>query len=532
MKIQFTPKLKQIASTLLVTLVICTILGVSMASYLMLIAQQNALSVRSQTWNLAIAYVEAGIEEGLQQLNSNHENLAVDGWTQDPANVFTRTRTLPGGQYTVTIFFTNANSPAIIARSTVNVGQLQARHLPMAFFAQANGVEQMATVGRAVRVLCHRGTLFTKAMVARDTIDLNGNNIQTDSYDSDDPMRSNNGRWDPSIPIGDKGDVASNASIINAVDVGNANIYGRVSTGPGGTVYVGPNGRIGPVGWNGTGIYEDADGVSWVDDTSNFTFPDTTLPANYASYPDLPPGKTVLVPYPIPMTSDTLPEPPPASYTTGTVTETSKVFPAEGTYIGPVTTNIVTKGPPADRGTWYTYQKIIYSWNDTGYKTNYYDHVIEVGGSYKASSLDGKKVLVQAPGVTLVLPNGLTIGNHELVEIASGANLTIYAGGTTCSINGNGVLNADGKPANLILKCANTVTSFSLNGNAAFCGVLIGPEIFLQMNGGGNDTVDFIGSVMVKKVKMNGHFRFHYDEALGRMPADGRYLITQWDEIP
>ena len=173
MKIQFTPKLKQIASTLLVTLVICTILGVSMASYLMLIAQQNALSVRSQTWNLAIAYVEAGIEEGLQQLNSNHENLAVDGWTQDPANVFTRTRTLPGGQYTVTIFFTNANSPAIIARSTVNVGQLQARHLPMAFFAQANGVEQMATVGRAVRVLCHRGTLFTKAMVARDTIDLN-----------------------------------------------------------------------------------------------------------------------------------------------------------------------------------------------------------------------------------------------------------------------------------------------------------------------------------------------------------------------
>jgi len=30
---------------------------------------------------------------------------------------------------------------------------------------------------------------------------------------------------------------------------------------------------------------------------------------------------------------------------------------------------------------------------------------------------------------------------------------------------------------------------------------------------------------------MDGHFKFHYDEALGRMPANGRLLITAWDEI-
>jgi hypothetical protein len=37
---------------------------------------------------------------------------------------------------------------------------------------------------------------------------------------------------------------------------------------------------------------------------------------------------------------------------------------------------------------------------------------------------------------------------------------------------------------------------------------------------------------MVNRVTMNGHFNFHYDEALGRMPGGGRFLVTQWDEIP
>jgi hypothetical protein len=30
---------------------------------------------------------------------------------------------------------------------------------------------------------------------------------------------------------------------------------------------------------------------------------------------------------------------------------------------------------------------------------------------------------------------------------------------------------------------------------------------------------------------MNGHFNFHYDEALSRMPGNGRFLITSWNEI-
>jgi hypothetical protein len=53
------------------------------------------------------------------------------------------------------------------------------------------------------------------------------------------------------------------------------------------------------------------------------------------------------------------------------------------------------------------------------------------------------------------------------------------------------------------------------------------------LNGSGNNVlVDFTGALLVNSVKMNGHFNFHYDEALGKIANGGRYLVTSWDEIP
>ena len=51
------------------------------------------------------------------------------------------------------------------------------------------------------------------------------------------------------------------------------------------------------------------------------------------------------------------------------------------------------------------------------------------------------------------------------------------------------------------------------------------------MNGGGSANNDFMGALLVNSVVMNGHFNFHYDEALARDPTWGRLLITSWDEI-
>jgi len=36
---------------------------------------------------------------------------------------------------------------------------------------------------------------------------------------------------------------------------------------------------------------------------------------------------------------------------------------------------------------------------------------------------------------------------------------------------------------------------------------------------------------MVNSVVMNGHFNFHYDEALGSTPVASGYVAIAWDEM-
>jgi hypothetical protein len=105
---------------------------------------------------------------------------------------------------------------------------------------------------RSVRVQTIRNALFARGMVAENDINLNGNNVSTDSYHSMRADRSTNGRYDPAKK-GDKGDVATNSGLINSLNVGNANILGKVSTGKGGNVAIGPNGVVGDQEWHRNG---------------------------------------------------------------------------------------------------------------------------------------------------------------------------------------------------------------------------------------------------------------------------------------
>ncbi len=116
----------------------------------------------------------------------------------------------------------------------------------------------------------------------------------------------------------------------------------------------------------------------------------------------------------------------------------------------------------------------------------------------------------------------MTGGENLFFDYTDNLNpgLTIYAGGTSASISGNQYINPSGFAGSLIVYCAPTVTSFTLNGNGQFTGVLVAPNADLAMHGGGNSDQDFCGSLMVNSVGLNGHFKFHWDEALGRMNSD------------
>jgi hypothetical protein len=481
--------------------------------------------------------------------------------------------------------------PTLVCSARITSPALFSQNRSPFFFAAAGAnVSTSKDVKRAVLVKTSRGILFTKAMVAKQTIDMNGNNIETDSFDSDDLYHSTYGKYNPGTAK-DNGDVASNNTIVNSINIGNANIYGHIQTGPNGTASVGNQGGVGSHAWQAAhpgGIEPNGtEGQVWYSHDSNFTFPDTSLPYNSGLTPG---GAADIVTTTFTINSNyqgsatTYPTPPPWSGVStnvgtttvatypgskpGLITNTTPTtaacpsYPAAGTYVGSVRTNVggyqSDKALPASCYTgavphagsprWdyfpivsYTYTNIssytytTYTYNfasystNTVYATNHYEHVLNSGDYYYNGSLSGSTIVLGS--ARLVLPSGMSMSGQDKFTIATGASVMVFAGGTSCSIGGNGVVNQSGKAFNFIMFCTPSVTSFSLNGNGEFTGVLIAPNANITMNGGGNADNDFQGALVVNSVTMNGHFKFHYDEALGRTPANGRLLITSWDEI-
>jgi len=65
-----------------------------------------------------------------------------------------------------------------------------------------------------------------------------------------------------------------------------------------------------------------------------------------------------------------------------------------------------------------------------------------------------------------------------------------------------------------------------------FTGVIYAPSAALSLKGGGNSDQDFSGASVTKTVTMNGHFKFHYDESLGRLNSGGIHRVISWNEVP
>ena len=328
MRIKLSRKLHQAATALLVVMVLGGILCLSVIYYLSLIQQQNTLSFRSQAWNIAIAVSEAGIEEGLQAVNSG----AYDTWNQSGTRYWRKNVLPEGNYYFVTNDLTTPNAPVITSRAYIQLPVLVA-NAPSTFFATVGATTaDPGVITRAVRVTCGRNptSLFTAAMVAKHAIDLRGNGVLTDSFDSSNPAKSTNGKYDGSKYKGDFGDVATNDGII--VGVGNANIYGKLHTGPYGGYDLGPNGGVGTHYWqaaNGGGMQPD-----YFLQDANFTFPDTTLP-NTAGYLTPQPGDYAITVYSYvsnSTTTATLPIPLPW----GTITTNPVSYTTVTTYPNPV----------------------------------------------------------------------------------------------------------------------------------------------------------------------------------------------------
>jgi hypothetical protein len=516
----------------LVTIVITALIGFILATYLTLVQSQNTATVRSQAWNLAMPVVEAGIEDALAHLNANYElGLDRDGWEAAGGTSYTlpEPRAIGDSFYKATITNFIVGNPTNSAPLIDSYGYVA---LPSAVgpayatvLAAANQPSTtVAYIGRGVHAQTARDWIFTRGMVA-NTIDLNGNNIRTDSFDSMDPRYSTNGQyyapWHKA-----NGDIAVNSSLTNSLNLGNADIWGSVSTGPDGAVSIGPQGIVGDQAWHDAGSIGIQEGKS--KDDMNVSFPDAKLPKNFV-YGVEPPGgwltnitsvsstntsTTVSIPYPYSV---------PGPITTTMVN--SVVWPIGSP--GPIITNWNSKLTLID---YYTYPTFRYPTTNvlTSYTTNaaYYDCLIlPPGGDYQIGTLSGS-VHIGANTRLYVT----TACNITSLQIAPGASFQLYCSAPTADIAGNTAANSDGTADAFSFWGLPACTNVSFSGNSSLTGDHA-PNADFYLNGTGNNTtIDFTGASITKSAKLNGHFNFHYDEALRRLGPFRGYVLDSWAE--
>jgi hypothetical protein len=201
------------------------------------------------------------------------------------------------GSYTV--YVTNLNNAPTIFADGAAVLNLPNGFAPQPYYAVAGGqVEttgQAAPVVRRVVVTTRNTPVFPVAMAALGQINLNGNNIATDSFDSADPNYSTNGLY----PTGDlsktkdNGTVITLSTLIDSLSVGNAEIKGKVKTGPTGTATIGQQGSVGSKAWVESGKNGIEPGYS-ADDV-NMDFPNAVIPVlSWSVLPSPPSPKPVI----------------------------------------------------------------------------------------------------------------------------------------------------------------------------------------------------------------------------------------------
>lgn len=415
----------------MITLFVVIILGSVLGAYLYMVKQESAMVTRSQAWNAALMMAEAGIEEGMAQINAgfgtnNMGSANANGWAGPSSAVYgPKTVTWSNGSYVANIDLSGP-VPVITSTGYVTIPTLS------------------ATLSRVVQVGAAPTPAFLGGMVALQNVQLKGNNIYIDSYDSNDPQHSTNGLYYyPWRKAG--GDVAS---AYGTVDIGNGDIKGKVYTGPNGSTNWLAQGSAGDLTWNGPGIEP-----GWYKNDFNADFPDVGVP--YTSAYSLPAGT-----------------------------------------------------------------------NSSGTNTI----VLSPNTQYITSSLtlqNNNAIYVAGTNATLYVTGNLTMSGGAVINIAPGASLTVYVGGSSATfttVNTTGTANTFqyyGLPSN---------TSLTWNGNAFYRGTIYAPEATFSLGGGGNNILDYQGACVVKSAVLNGHFNFHYDEGLKNKIYMG-YTGSWWREL-
>lgn len=159
-----------------------------------------------------------------------------------------------------------------------------------------------------------------------------------------------------------------------------------------------------------------------------------------------------------------------------------------------------------------------------------YKYALNDKAHWIVPKLDGS-LYVSGGEVVLYVTDSIKVGSGMQIHIARDASLTIYMGGTSATISGQGVVNESGLAEHFTYYGLPSNTQVTFGANAAFVGTVYAPQAAFTLGGGGNNTYDFIGQCVARSVKMNGHYNFHFDEALEHVAAPTGYVVSSWDEL-
>jgi hypothetical protein len=248
------------------------ILAVLLLSYLNMLNTSNILTMRSLTWNSALPWAEAGIEEAAAAIQtvaygqSLSAVLQSAGWTASD-NTLTRTRQLTNAYYNVLISSSDTtaaigptNPPVITCMAYVQVPLRGSNY-----------------IGRTVQVTTTYANPQVYGILAKNNVTINGNGSTLDSYDSTDPNLSTGGAYDPT-KYDDKAHVGCNSIASGCVSVGSSTIYGDVNTLFGGSTTVGGSGVVGDKAYDNSSSNKGTIESSHTLNTLSPTFLDAQAP--------------------------------------------------------------------------------------------------------------------------------------------------------------------------------------------------------------------------------------------------------------
>jgi Tfp pilus assembly protein PilX len=459
-------------SLLIVAMLICAIIGISLASYIQLGQTAMRISNRAVYNNAAVNLAEQGIEEAIYSINKriSDPTYSWPGWTKPAADAWQKWTSVSlsqntTGEYRVYVYnYLGTSAPKIVSRAIVTLG--------------GGG----GTIEKWIEVQLTKTSKFANGLVAKTSVTFNGNNATVDSWNSDPNGDGSVIRPFDAAFRNDMGSVGSISISNTAVVVQNADVWGYVATGgvdP--TAFVGTNGSI---------LGDPPSPGPWTKANVDPARVSTTFTATFD---------------------------PVASPTTAAIAHLGTIDTAG--MVLPRAADVASSLAAADGFYYYDADSI-----NLNNKAITISGKVVIRASNTASGLaisggNGAINITGTGALTLYTPGGISIGGQGVSNGVDGAD-----SGT--DVDQVSELN---QPVRFQIYGTRTTGSQTINiaGNGLFSGVIYAPQGDVSIVG--NGAVN--GSVVANTINLSGNAQFHYDESLANLNEGSPFRIGRWKEL-